>query len=133
MVQWLKLRASTAEGVGPIPGQGTKIRHAMVWLPKKKRKERKKKIQSKLPKTKIRDVDNFKKETNGSRAHRESEPTSPVLTPMGDENFTHYRNRPADYLPHHKAQQTGRKAPAEVKTIDCKAPRCLGTGAFFPP
>ena len=42
MVQWLKFRASTAEGVGPIPGQGTKIRHAMVWLPKKKRKERKK-------------------------------------------------------------------------------------------
>ena len=28
-VQWLRLRASTAVGVGLIPGQGTKIPHAM--------------------------------------------------------------------------------------------------------
>ena len=27
-VQWLRLRASTAGGVGTIPGQGTKIPHA---------------------------------------------------------------------------------------------------------
>ena len=40
---------------------------------------------------------------------------------MGDEKFTHYRNRPADYLPRHKAQQTGRKALAEGETIDRKA------------
>ena len=29
-VQWLRLHASTAGGVGSIPGQGTKIPHA-VW------------------------------------------------------------------------------------------------------
>ena len=28
VVQWLKLHASTAEGMGSIPGQGTKILHA---------------------------------------------------------------------------------------------------------
>ena len=27
-VQWLKLRTSTAGGMGSIPGQGTKISHA---------------------------------------------------------------------------------------------------------
>ena len=46
MVQWLGLRASTAGGVGLIPGQGTKIMH-VVWQKKKKKsshhKERKKK------------------------------------------------------------------------------------------
>ena len=30
MVRWLRLRASTAEGMGSIPGQGTKIPEA-VW------------------------------------------------------------------------------------------------------
>ena len=28
MVQWLRLRASTARGTGSIPGRGTKIPHA---------------------------------------------------------------------------------------------------------
>ena len=27
MLQWIRLRASTAEGVGSVPGQGTKIPH----------------------------------------------------------------------------------------------------------
>jgi len=35
-VQWLRLHASTAGGVGSIPGQGTKIPYASAW-PKKKR------------------------------------------------------------------------------------------------
>ena len=39
-VQWLGLRASTAGGTGSIPGQGTKIPHAMV-CPKKKKKSHK--------------------------------------------------------------------------------------------
>ena len=29
LVQWLRLHASTARGVGLMPGQGTKILHAM--------------------------------------------------------------------------------------------------------
>ena len=37
-VQWLGLRAFTAGGTGSIPGQGTKIPHAMV-RPKKKKKK----------------------------------------------------------------------------------------------
>ena len=36
-VQWLRLHASTAGGVGLIPGWGTKIPHAM-WRKKKKKK-----------------------------------------------------------------------------------------------
>ena len=35
-VQWLRLRASTAGGAGLIPGQGTKIPHA-VWHSQKKK------------------------------------------------------------------------------------------------
>ena len=38
-VQWLGLRASTAGGRGLIPGQGTKILHA-VWHGQKKKKEK---------------------------------------------------------------------------------------------
>ena len=38
VVQWLRLRASTAGGVGSIPGQGTKI-PASVWPGEKKKKE----------------------------------------------------------------------------------------------
>ena len=38
MVQWLRLRASCARGVGSITGQGTKIVHAMQQ--KKSKKER---------------------------------------------------------------------------------------------
>ena len=34
VVQWLRVRASTAAGMGSIPGWGTKILHA-VWLEKK--------------------------------------------------------------------------------------------------
>ena len=39
-VQWLRLRASTAGGTGLIPGQGTKILHAM-WHGQKKQKNKK--------------------------------------------------------------------------------------------
>ena len=35
MVQWLRLHASTAGGLGSIPGQGTKILQAL-WHGKKK-------------------------------------------------------------------------------------------------
>ena len=28
VVQWLRLQASTAEGMGSVPGQGTRIQHA---------------------------------------------------------------------------------------------------------
>ena len=35
VVQWLKLRASTAGGTGSIPGQGTKIPHACGAAKKK--------------------------------------------------------------------------------------------------
>ena len=40
-VQWLRLHASTAEGMGSIPGQGTKIPHA-TWCRHKKKKKNKK-------------------------------------------------------------------------------------------
>ena len=36
LVQWLRLLASTAGGMGLIPGQGTKIPH--ILQPKKKKK-----------------------------------------------------------------------------------------------
>ena len=36
--QWLRLQASTAGGVGSIPGQGTKIPHD-TWLSQKKKKK----------------------------------------------------------------------------------------------
>ena len=36
MVQWLRLHASTAEGLGSSPGQVTKIPHA-IWYGKKKK------------------------------------------------------------------------------------------------
>ena len=35
MVQWLRLHSCNAGGIGSIPGQGTKIPHA-VWYKKKK-------------------------------------------------------------------------------------------------
>ena len=38
MVQWLRLRYSTAGGTGSIPGRGIKIPHAM-WPKKKKEKK----------------------------------------------------------------------------------------------
>ena len=38
-VQWLRLHASTAGGVGSIPGPGTKILHAK-WCSQKKKKEK---------------------------------------------------------------------------------------------
>ena len=39
VVQWLRLQASTAGGMGSIPGWGTKILHAMQYArpPKKRR------------------------------------------------------------------------------------------------
>ena len=37
-VQWLRLQASTAGGVGSIPGWGNKIMHD-VWCGKKKKKK----------------------------------------------------------------------------------------------
>ena len=42
MVQWLRLRASTAGGKGLIPGWGTKILQALQCNQKKKKKKRKK-------------------------------------------------------------------------------------------
>ena len=41
MVQWLGLHAFTAEGMGSIPGRGTKILQA-TWAATKKKKEKKK-------------------------------------------------------------------------------------------
>ena len=38
VVQWLRLHASTAGGGGSIPGQGTKIPHALGHGQKKKKK-----------------------------------------------------------------------------------------------
>ena len=38
VVQWLRLHASTAGGVGSIPGQGTKILHTVQHGQKKKKK-----------------------------------------------------------------------------------------------
>ena len=35
--QWLRLRASTAGGLGSIPGQGTKMLQAMLFRQKKKK------------------------------------------------------------------------------------------------
>ena len=42
VVQWLRLRASTAGGTGSIPGQGTRILHATCLGHKKKKKKDKK-------------------------------------------------------------------------------------------
>ena len=42
-VQWLRLCSSTAEGVGMIPGQGTKVPHAVQHGQKEREKEKKKK------------------------------------------------------------------------------------------
>ena len=39
MVQWLRLRATTAGGKGSIPGQGTKIPHAKQCGQKEKKKK----------------------------------------------------------------------------------------------
>ena len=36
VVQWLRLRASTAEGMGSVPGQGTRIQHALQTKTKQK-------------------------------------------------------------------------------------------------
>ena len=41
VVQWLRLCASTAGGLGLIPGQGTKIPHATWHNQKKKNKKTK--------------------------------------------------------------------------------------------
>ena len=38
VVQWLRLYAPTAEGMGSILGQGTKVLHA-TWYRQKKQKE----------------------------------------------------------------------------------------------
>ena len=49
VVQWLRLCASTAGGKGSIPGQGTKIPHAVLCSQKKRKKKRKKWKKKKLP------------------------------------------------------------------------------------
>ena len=46
MVQWLRLQASTAEGMGLIPGLWSSACH-VVWPKRKKKKEKKKKKESK--------------------------------------------------------------------------------------
>ena len=40
VVQWLRLRPFTAEGLGSIPGPGTKTPHA-AWCGQKKKKKKK--------------------------------------------------------------------------------------------
>ena len=40
MVQWLRLQAANAGGMGLIPGQGTKIPHATGWGQKIKLKKK---------------------------------------------------------------------------------------------
>ena len=40
MVQWLRLQAFTAGGVGSIPGQGTKIAHTKQHDQKAKKKKK---------------------------------------------------------------------------------------------
>ena len=47
MVQWLRLRTSNARGTGLIPGQGTKIPHA-VWCGQKYIYKKKLKIEKQL-------------------------------------------------------------------------------------
>ena len=47
VVQWLRLCASYAGGLGSVPGQGTKISHA-VWYCQKIKKKTKPKKPSKL-------------------------------------------------------------------------------------
>ena len=39
VVQWLRLHAATAEGIGSIPGQGTKIPMCHVVWPKKEKEK----------------------------------------------------------------------------------------------
>ena len=43
-VQWLGLSASTAEGLGLIPGRGTKIPQATWWGQKKRERKKKKQL-----------------------------------------------------------------------------------------
>ena len=40
VVQWLRLRVSTAGGVGSIPGQGTKIPHICLAVGQKEKKKK---------------------------------------------------------------------------------------------
>ena len=49
MVQWLGLCAFTAEGMGSVPGQGTKILQAMQLAAAKKKKEKKRKKKENFP------------------------------------------------------------------------------------
>ena len=49
VVQWLRLRASSAGAVGSIPGRGTKIQRAKHKIQNKKKKKRKPKNNSKGP------------------------------------------------------------------------------------
>ena len=48
MVQWLGLHASTARGMGSIPGQGTKIPHA-AHHGQKKQKQKQKNLNQAIP------------------------------------------------------------------------------------
>ena len=44
MVQWLRLRASNASGVGSISGGSAKFPHATMWQKKKKKSQQQQKI-----------------------------------------------------------------------------------------
>ena len=55
VVQWLGLRASTAGGMGLIPGQGTKIPYAGCSTAKKKKKKNEGEIMTFTNKQKLRE------------------------------------------------------------------------------
>ena len=48
MIQWLGLGASNAVGMSLIPGQGTRVPHAMQFIQKNKKEKKKKKERESL-------------------------------------------------------------------------------------
>ena len=49
VIRWLGLRTSTAQGMGSIPGRGTKIPHAKCSVAKKLKKKKKEKKRNNRP------------------------------------------------------------------------------------
>ena len=58
MVQWSRVQASTAGGVGLIRGWGTKIPHA-VWRGPKKKKRKKKRKKKEKQTSQVNEVSTF--------------------------------------------------------------------------